>query len=70
MFIIKRKRGERVTIRVGETEILVTIQAFDRGSVVLGFEAPRHVEISRSEIIEVGAAPICTFTSNEKEVTP
>ena len=41
MLIVNRKQNEKVTI--GEAE--VTILRFERGRVVLGIQAPKHVKI-------------------------
>ena len=49
MLVLKRKKGERVRLRVGATDVWVTVTYCRDGVVRLGFEAPRDVEISREE---------------------
>ena len=49
MLVLTRKIGEQINI--GD-DILVSVIEVDRGSVRLGFEAPRHVSILRKEIYE------------------
>ncbi|MBW1960457.1 MAG: carbon storage regulator CsrA [Deltaproteobacteria bacterium] len=49
MLVLTRKVGERINI--GE-DIIVSVIETDRGSVRLGFEAPRHIPILRQEVYE------------------
>ncbi|MEQ3338100.1 carbon storage regulator CsrA [Clostridium butyricum] len=49
MLIITRKKGE--SIRIGD-DIEITISKIDDGSVKIGIEAPRNVNILRKELYE------------------
>ncbi len=49
MLVLSRKRGEIVSIAGGL--ITVTIVRIDNGVVRLGFEAPRDIEVMRSELL-------------------
>ena len=51
MLVLKRKKGERVRLRVGATDVWVTVTYCRDGVVRLGFEAPPEVEISREELL-------------------
>ena len=51
MLVLKRKKGERVRLRVGATDVWVTVTYCRDGVVRLGFEAPPDVEISREELL-------------------
>ena len=53
MLCLERKVGETVDIRVGEIFIRVTVCRGGRGErVKLGFDAPREVEIDRTEVFK------------------
>lgn len=47
MLVISRKSGESVII---SDDIEVTVLAMHKGTVKLGFKAPREIEIFRDEI--------------------
>ncbi|EMU53514.1 MULTISPECIES: carbon storage regulator CsrA [Clostridium] len=49
MLIITRKKGE--SIMIGD-DIEITISKIDDGSVKIGIEAPRNVNILRKELYE------------------
>ncbi|ALP89493.1 carbon storage regulator CsrA [Clostridium butyricum] len=49
MLIITRKKGE--SIMIGD-DIEITISKIDDGSVKIGIEAPRNVDILRKELYE------------------
>lgn len=49
MLVITRKVGQ--SIRVGD-DVEFTIIGYDRGLIKVGIDAPREIEIVRSEIIE------------------
>ena len=51
MLVLKRKKGERVRLRFGATDVWVTVTYCHNGVVRLGFEAPPDVEISREELL-------------------
>lgn len=48
MLVLTRKVGEKICI--GD-DITITVVEIDRGKVRLGFEAPREVQIMRSELL-------------------
>lgn len=50
MLVLTRKDGERIIIKVGDTEIVVTVAELSNQFVRLGFEAPRDVIIKREEL--------------------
>ena len=54
MLCLERKVGETVDIRVGEVFIRVTVCKATTGGnrVKLGFDAPRDVEIDRTEVFK------------------
>lgn len=49
MLVLTRKLNEKV--RLGD-DIIVTVVQLDKGSVKLGFEAPKHLPIHRNEVYE------------------
>lgn len=49
MLVINRKVGE--SIQVGD-DIVFTIVGSDRGQIKVGIEAPRSIEVLRSELIQ------------------
>lgn len=51
MLVLKRKKGERVRVRVGATDVWVTVTYCHNGVARLGFSAPPDVEISREELL-------------------
>ena len=51
MLVLRRKKGERVRLRVGATDVWVTVTYCHNGVVRLGFEAIPDVEISREELL-------------------
>ena len=52
MLCLERKVGETVDIRVGEVFIRVTVCRGGEGRVKLGFDAPREVQIDRTEVFK------------------
>ena len=52
MLVLKRKNNERVFVLVGEVEVAVQVTYIEGGSVSLGFDAPKDVEIWREEIYD------------------
>jgi carbon storage regulator CsrA len=50
MLVIRRKPGEKLIMRAGDDVIEITLMEMAHGRVCLGIEAPRKVEIWRSEI--------------------
>ena len=51
MLVLKRFENERVIIRIGDVEIIVSVQEIDRRAVKLGFIAPPDVPIHREELL-------------------
>lgn len=49
MLVLTRKVNEKV--RLGD-DIVVTVVQLEKGSVKLGFDAPKHVPIHRDEVYE------------------
>lgn len=49
MLVLTRKVNEKV--RLGD-DIIVTVVQLEKGSVKLGFDAPKHVPIYRDEVYE------------------
>lgn len=47
MLVLMRERDERVMLRHGDCEIMVTVNRVGNGKVWLGFEAPDEFRISR-----------------------
>lgn len=52
MLILKRNVYEKVYVKVGEIEIVVTIVEILNSATRLGFEAPSHVIIDREEVYQ------------------
>jgi carbon storage regulator len=59
MLVLSRKTGQRIQIG---SEIEVAVLSARKGSVKLGFTAPRNVSICRQELdqLELAAAPLAT----------
>ena len=53
MLVLSRKVGER--IRIG-ADITIVLAQIDRNKVRIGIEAPKDIEIIRSELIDGGLA--------------
>ena len=55
MLVLERRRGQSVTMKIAGVEIVVSVERLvdweGHRKVRLGFEAPREVEILRTEII-------------------
>ena len=51
MLVLTRKTSERLVIRVGDKEIVVTLVETDRGRCRLGITADRDVVILREELV-------------------
>jgi carbon storage regulator CsrA len=52
MLAISRRHEEAVVLRLGEVTVRITVLSAQAGRVRLGFEAPREVVITRSELLE------------------
>lgn len=50
MLVITRCKGERIRVRVGETEFWI-VAVGQQSKIMIGFDAPRCVEIQREERI-------------------
>ena len=48
MLVLSRKLGEKICIG---TDVVVTVIEIDRNKIRLGIEAPKDVEIFRSELL-------------------
>lgn len=55
MLVLTRKVGE--SILLGD-DVVVRVVRLDRGSVALGFTAPKHVHILREELVDAAAKKI------------
>ena len=51
MLVLHRKADEKIFIGDGANQIVVTVIKIDRGKVVLGFDAPRHIPIARDNMV-------------------
>lgn len=53
MLVLSRLQNQSIIVRVGDDEIRITLIGINSGHQArLGFEAPPHVTINRSEIQE------------------
>ena len=50
MLVLSRKKNESIVIRTSDGEITLHVSQIEEGQVKLAFEAPRCVEIWRSEL--------------------
>lgn len=57
MLVLSRKLLEKICIRVGDDgpDIWVTVVDIDRGKIRLGFDAPKDIIITRSELLRDAA---------------
>lgn len=51
VLVLKRLERERIILRVGDVEIIVSVQEVNRNTVKLGFVAPPEVVIHREELL-------------------
>lgn len=51
MLCLARKVGEKIVIGEGRDQVILTIVEVKGQQIRLGFEAPRHVKIMRSELV-------------------
>lgn len=52
MLALTRRVGETIVIGEGPDEVRMTIVEILGGHVRLGFDAPRHIQINRSEVVD------------------
>ena len=52
MLILSRLKGEKIVIRCGEAEVIVTLTESHSHRARIGIEAPREVQIDREEVYE------------------
>ena len=50
MLVLSRQNSEQIYLYVGDERITVTVVRVDGDKVRLGFDAPDHVKILRSEV--------------------
>lgn len=65
MLVLSRNVEETIHIRNKQTGdmTLLKVVRVDRGRVRLGFEAPEHIEILRTKLIEDKAVPQSSMTT-------
>jgi len=66
-FVIRVGRDARCSVAAGDCEIVVTVVEIKSSTIRVGIEAPRDVEIMRSEIILKGPG---THATNENQSSP
>ena len=74
MLVLHRRVEDKVYIGEGENLITVTVVKIERGKVVLGFTAPRHIPIARDDMIrakpgENSTLPIPTSKNGRPPLT-
>ncbi|MDE2102270.1 MAG: carbon storage regulator [Patescibacteria group bacterium] len=62
MLVLSRKKGEEVVIQTPAGEVRMVVHSISGYQVRLGFSAPSHIRVDRSE---VHAARMCNDTRAE-----
>ena len=52
MLVLSRKRGQRIVVGEGDSEVVITVVGWGDAQVRLGFDAPKDVPIHRLEVHE------------------
>jgi carbon storage regulator CsrA len=60
MLVLTRKRNESVRVSIGGKELTLTVNRIKGDSVRLAFDAPREVQILRTELPVLLTAPAIT----------
>lgn len=50
MLVLSRKQDEKVSIKIGDQTVIVSIASVNGGHVKLGFDADKEVQILRCEL--------------------
>jgi sRNA-binding carbon storage regulator CsrA len=49
MLVLKRRKGERVRVVVGNLELWITVGEMSEGAVKLAFDGPKAFQVDREE---------------------
>lgn len=52
MLVLSRKRDEKILLKVGDEEIVVTVVRIDANKVRIGIQASDNVTILRQELVD------------------
>jgi len=53
MLVLSRKISEKIILQTSDGEIVLMVIGIDRGQVKLGLDAPKSVNICRSELLGI-----------------